>query len=45
MQGILVGILILGAIAYVVYEIYKRFFSKKDHCDGCAMGKDQIKNS
>lgn len=49
-QYIIMFILVGGAIGYVGYKLYLRFFSKQkyspcDDCEGCALkGRDKEKN-
>lgn len=38
-QKVLVIIAIVVAASYVGYIFYKKFFSKKEECESCAVGK------
>ena len=39
MQELLVILSILAAVGYLVWFIYKNYFTKQSKCDGCAVHK------
>ncbi|MCC6601294.1 MAG: hypothetical protein IT223_11565 [Crocinitomicaceae bacterium] len=39
MQELLTIVIVLSALAYLVYFIYQQTFAKKKKCDGCAINK------
>jgi len=39
MQEFLVIVFIVASLAYLVWFVKSRYFSKKEKCDGCAMKK------
>lgn len=43
-QSIFVGILVSGALAYIVHRLYKQFFAKEEACEGCAVRKTMESN-
>lgn len=45
MQTVLVIIVVALAVLYLGNEIRKKFFSKSDKCEGCAVSKMNEKDS
>lgn len=41
MQVVLVIIAVVGAVSYLGWQFYKRFYAKEAKCDGCAVSKIQ----
>jgi len=39
LQNLLVGIIVLGAVFYLLRQVKKHFSSKSQACEGCAVGK------